>query len=81
MEAPAPVRRSVPRALRRAWLVGAVLLAVGVVLPGSLLAAPGVLPDQADDFAWVSLDHISRVEPLETQRPADQSEGRPERQA
>ena len=39
MEAPAPVRRSVPRALRRAWLAGLVLLTMGVVLPGTLLAA------------------------------------------
>ena len=32
-----------PRALRRAWLAGLVLLAMGVVLPGTLLAAPGLL--------------------------------------
>ncbi len=43
MEAPAPVRRSVPRALRRAWLAGLVLLAVGVVLPGTLLSVPGLV--------------------------------------
>jgi hypothetical protein len=43
MEAPAPVRRSVPRALRRAWLAGLVLLAVGVVLPGTLLSGPGLV--------------------------------------
>ena len=43
MEAPAPVRRSVPRALRRAWLAGLVLLTVGVVLPGTLLSGPGVV--------------------------------------
>lgn len=43
MEAPAPVRRSVPRALRRAWLAGLVLLTVGVVLPGTLLSAPGLV--------------------------------------
>ena len=43
MEAPAPVRRSVPRALRRVWLAGLVLLAVGVVLPGTLLSVPGLV--------------------------------------
>ncbi|MBD3925576.1 hypothetical protein IEZ26_13150 [Nocardioides cavernae] len=43
MEAPAPVRRSVPRALRRAWLAGLVLLIVGVVLPGTLLSVPGLV--------------------------------------
>src|SRR6478735_5015774 len=43
MEAAAPVRRSVPRALRRAWLAGLVLLIMGVVLPGTLLAAPGLV--------------------------------------
>src|SRR5690349_7949883 len=43
MEAPAPVRRSVPRALRRAWLAGVVLLAVGVALPGTLLSFPGLV--------------------------------------
>ena len=43
MEAPAPVRRSVPRALRRAWLAGLVLLAMGVVLPGTLLSVPGLV--------------------------------------
>jgi len=43
MEAPEPVRRSVPRALRRAWLAGLVLLAMGVVLPGTLLALPGLV--------------------------------------
>ncbi|MGF9754766.1 hypothetical protein AAII07_06155 [Microvirga sp. 0TCS3.31] len=43
MEAPAPVRRSVPRALRRAWLAGLVLLTMGVVLPGTLLSAPGLV--------------------------------------
>jgi hypothetical protein len=43
MEAPAPVRRSVPRALRRAWLAGLVLLVVGIVLPGTLLAVPGLV--------------------------------------
>jgi hypothetical protein len=43
MEASAPVGRSVPRALRRAWLAGAVLLSVGLVLPGSLLSVPGLV--------------------------------------
>ena len=32
-----------PRALRRAWLAGLVLLTMGVVLPGTLLAAPGLV--------------------------------------
>ncbi len=35
--------RSVPRALRRVWLAGLVLLAVGVVLPGTLLSVPGLV--------------------------------------
>jgi hypothetical protein len=43
MEAPAPVRRSVPRALQRAWLAGLVLLTMGVVLPGTLLSVPGLV--------------------------------------
>ena len=32
-----------PRALRRAWLAGLVLLVVGVALPGTLLSAPGLV--------------------------------------
>ena len=32
-----------PRALRRAWLAGLVLLAMGVVLPGTLLSVPGLV--------------------------------------
>ena len=32
-----------PRALRRTWLAGLVLLAVGVVLPGTLLSVPGLV--------------------------------------
>ena len=60
MEAPAPVRRSVPRALRRAWLVGAVLLAVGVVLPGSLLAAPGLVVLAAAAGVTVARDDTPR---------------------
>ena len=32
-----------PRALRRAWLAGLVLLAMGVVLPGTLLSLPGLV--------------------------------------
>ncbi len=32
-----------PRALQRAWLAGLVLLAMGVVLPGTLLSVPGLV--------------------------------------
>lgn len=43
MEAPDPVGTALPRWLRRAWLVGAALLAVGTVLPGSVLLVPGLV--------------------------------------
>jgi hypothetical protein len=60
MEAPAPVRRSVPRALRRAWLAGVVLLAVGVALPGTLLSFPGLVVLAAAAGVTVARDDAPR---------------------
>jgi hypothetical protein len=60
MEAPAPVRRSVPRALQRAWLAGLVLLTMGVVLPGTLLSVPGLVVPAAAAGVTAARDDTPR---------------------
>ena len=60
MAALAPVRRSVPRALRRAWLAGLVLLIMGVVLPGTLLSVPGLVVLAAAAGVTVARDDTPR---------------------